>query len=806
MEELLRDIRHALRVLIASPGFTAVAVLALALGIGANTAMFSVVNAVLMRPLPFHDAERLVRIWGSTPSKNIPFHNVFYADAADWKRESRSFEAMSAAVAGSANLTLGDEPERLARWRVNAEFFPMLGTQFQTGRGFVPEEDRPGAPPVVVLTHPLWQRRFGADPKIVGQTVTLDGAPHTVTGVLTSSFEFAGTTIDVLSPIAVSDAREQQSGGLSVTVFARLKPDVTIKQAQTEMNTVGRRLEQFRGSLGTTPRVWGLREFAVRDVKSSLLVLFAAVGLVLLIACANVANLLLARAGTRQKELAVRTALGARRGRIIRQLLTESAMLGLAGGIVGVALAWAGVRALLHFLPGRSPFLADASIDLRVLSFTVAVSLFTGLLFGLVPALVSSRRSVLNEALKEGGRGSGETISRARLRSGLVIAEVGLALVLLIGAGLMIQSFIRLTEVNPGFKAQGLLTAGVSLPASKYPRPSERYTFFSRVCEGLRTLPGVKAVGLTTALPLTQHNTGTGLIIEGRPVPPPEEIPIVWFRIVNAEYFRTMEIPLLKGRLFNDQDQAGPPVALVNQTMARLYWPGEEVVGKRFTSSYPRTDRPTTWITIVGVVRDLHHRGLDVEPDAELFWPYQQHAPSNLSLVLRVDTDAAQFTPLLRKAVAEIDKEQPISQVVSMEERLFNSIAPQQLSVLLLTIFAGFALFLAVVGIYGVISFSVQRRTQEIGIRLALGARQGDVVRLIVAQALLLALGGVAVGLVAAFALTRYLGTLLFGVTATDPVILTAVSLVLISAAVLAAYLPARRAAGVDPLVALRYE
>jgi putative ABC transport system permease protein len=805
MEELLRNIRHGARMLAASPGFTTIAILALALGIGANTAIFTVVNAVLLRPLPFKESDRLVQIWGSNPSKGIPFHNVFHSDACEWRKQSQSFEMMSAGEPGSMNLVLGDEPERLQTWRVNTSFFPMLGVKLHRGRNFSAEEDRPGAPPVAVMAYPLWQRRFGSDPGTVGRTILLNGTPYTVIGILPADFRFAGRTIDLFTPLAATEARGGPSD-VTVTVFARLKPGVSIEQAQTEMTMIGRRLQQLRQSLGVFPRVWGLRDFVVRDIKQSLLVLLGAVGLVLLIACANVANLLLARSSMRRRELALRTALGASRARIVRQLLTESAMLGLAGGAAGILLAYAGVRSLLTIVPDRYPLLSDASIDSRVLMFTLLVSLTTGIIFGLAPALASSRSQVLNDALKEGGRGSGESISRARLRSTLVVSEVALALVLLIGAGLMIRSLVNLTKVNPGFNPKGVLTASISLPSSRYERPAQRIEFYRKLFSDLRSLPGVQAAGASTALPLTQFNQGTGLIVEGRPIPPPADIPIVWFRIVNADYFRAMEIPLIRGRLFNEQDQTGPPVALVNETLARRHFPGEDVIGKRFTNGVPRPDTPTTWITIVGLVGDLHHTGLDEPPDAEIFWPYQQFAPGGLSLVVRTHSDPERFASALRKTVGGIDKDQPVSQIRSMDDILARSIAPERLSVTLLGIFAALALTLAAVGIYGVISFSVTHRTREIGVRMTLGARARDVVMMVVGQALVLAFAGVGIGLAAAFVSTRLLGSLLFGVSATDPAILAGVSVLLVAVAALASYLPARRAARIDPLEALRYE
>lgn len=813
MQTLFRDLLYGLRSMARNPAVTAISVLALALGVGANTAIFSVVNAVLLRPFPHvRDINRLVHIWGSTPSKNVPFHNVTYADVADWRRESRLLESISAVGGASLNLTTGkDEPERVAALRVNACFFTMLGAPIYRGRGFLPEEDRPGGVRAAVITHELWQRRFGSDPKLVGRTIMLDDTGYVVVGILPPEFRLPGRQSDLIVPLALPDARDPRAAAFSVSAFARLKSGAGIEQAQAELTAIGRRIGQkFPRSLGQNPRVWGLRDFAVREIRLSLLLLLAAVGLVLLIACSNVANILLARAGARQKEIAVRTALGAGRRDLFRQLLTESSLLGLAGGAVGVLLAYWGVRTLVSIAPGRYPFLRDTAIDGTVLAFTLAISLATGFLFGLAPALTASRMGALHEVLKEGGRSRSQGLSQSRLRSLLVVAEVALAVVVLIGAGLMMRSFARLHAVDPGFNPKGVLTAGISLPASRYSRPPQRVVFFRRLLEELEAAPDVQAAGIVTSLPLLAHNTGTGLFIEGRPFPRPEEAPIIWFRVANTGYFRTMQIQLKRGRFFTEQDnENAPPVAIINETMARRHWPDEDPIGKHFLNGPPPRDRPFQWFTVIGVVADLRHKGLNQEPDAEVFWPYQQFSvlASGMNVVVRTGgQNAGRFAPVLRRAVAAVDRQQPVSQLRGMEEIVAESIGPQRLAVTLMSIFAVVALLLAAVGIYGVISFAVTRRTQEIGVRMALGARTSHVLKMIVGQALLMALAGIALGLAAAFGLTRAIRSLLFGLSATDPLVFGGIAVLLLAVAALAGYIPARRAARIDPIIALRYE
>lgn len=809
MQGLLRDWNYGLRAMARNPGTACVALLALALGIGANTAIFSVVNAVLLRPLPYRDESRLVQVWGSNAKENVSAHNVSYADVVDLRKQSRSLEAIAAATPAPMNLTSADEPERLAAWRVNANFFPVLGARFLYGHAFTPEEDVPGSAKVAILTHALWQRRFGSDPNLPGRTIGLDGNSYTVIGILSRDFQLVGRTVDLFVPLAAETARNLQSASTSVQTYARLKPGVTIPQAQAEMNVIGKRLaEQFPQTLVKDPRVWTLRDFASRDVRPSLIVLMWAVALVLLIACVNVANVLLARAGARQREIAIRTAMGAARSRLVRQLLNESTLLALAGGALGLLLAYAGVRVLVLLNPGGYPFLKEASIDGAVLLYTLLLSLATAVVFGMAPALACSRSRALHEQLKEGGRAGSEGRSSNRLRSALVVAEVSLALLLLACAGLAIQSFQRLRQTNPGFNPKGVLTAGVTLPQARYGKPPQRVAFFRELLQRVEAIPGVQSAGIVSSLPLARSNNGTGMFVEGRPIPRPHEIPIIWFRITNADYFRAMQIPLRRGRLFTDQDTGPPPVAIINETCARRFWPGEDPIGKHFATAAPRPGQPVSWITVIGIAGDLHHMGLAKEPDAEVFWPYTQPPIPAVSLVVRTasEADPAAMAPALRSAVLAIDRQLPLSQIRTMEQIVAESIAPQRLTAILSGIFAGIALILAAVGVYGVISFSVTQRTHEIGIRMALGARSGAVLGMIVRQAAALALAGIAIGMAATLALGRVMRSILYGISPTDPLVLASVSVLLFSVAVLAAYIPARRAAGVEPLIALRYE
>ena len=809
MGAIVRDLRQAVRGLSANRGVTAAAILALALGIGANTAVFSVFDAVFLRPLPhFRDPGAMYQIMGSSPARNIPIHAITYTDTLEIRRQCPAFSSVAALAGGSANLTAfagsKEEPERLRISRVNADLFALSGTTFDLGRGFTAEDDRPGAQRVAVLGHALWQRRFAGSPSILGATILLDGNAHTVTGVLPAGFGIPGSTVDLYVPLALPGSPGLATN-VSVIVVARLRDGVPPGVAQAQLDTVQARLRQDQRNPTGALRLWGLREFAIRDVRASVLLLAGAVSLVLLIACANVANLLLARGAARYREMALRLALGASRGRLVAQVLCESLVLSVAGGTLGVAAAWWGVALLPRLVPGRMPLVDEAAVDLRVLFFTLALSLATSILFGIAPALTAARGGPLREALQQGGRG-GEGVHRSRLRSMLVVAEVALALILLTGAGLLIRSFAHLTAVNPGFRAEGVLTASITLPTARFAKPEQREAFFSQLLEKLEATPGVEAAGVTSVVPLSGSNNGVVIFVEGRPAPRPGDLPIAWFRSTNTGYFRALGVPLVAGRWFTAGDRRdAPPVAILNQTMAKRFWPGEEALGKRFSLEPP--DRPArTWITVVGIAADQHHRGLSQPPDAEVFFSYTQGPFFPAHVAVRTSADAARFAGVLRSVVREIDREIPISQVRTLDQLVSESVATPRLSVFILAVLGGLALLLAGIGVYGVMSFSVARRTREIGIRMAMGALPGDVVREVVGGALRLALAGVLIGAAGAFALTRVMAGLLFDVSPTDPLVFAAVAALLTTVAAAASWLPARRAAALDPLHALREE
>ncbi len=795
---MLQDIRLGLRMLVRNPGVTALAVFALALGIGGNTAVFSVVNAVLLRPLPVADPDRLVWIWANSPRRNLSFAFAAYSTYAEWKSGSQSFQTMSAYAPASATLLVGNEPERVDVMRVNADFFPMLGVTPILGRNFLPAEDQPGAPKIALLAHGLWQRRLGGDRSIIGRTVSLDGEIVAVTGVLPRDFAFPSRPADIYVPIARSSTRGP-AGSLSVGAYARLKPGVPIERAQAEIDAVSRRLEAAYPEMrGRGARVWRVRDFIVRDVRLSLLVLLGAVGLVLLIACVNVANLLLVRASVRQREIALRTALGAGRWRILRQLLTESVILAICGGAAGLALGYAGIELLPRYGPERMPFLKEVSLDGTVLAFAIASALLTGILFGLAPAIAAFRTRVY-ETLKQGTLAAGESRARNRFRGALVVIEVALALLLTIGATLMMGTLLHLQATKPGFDAEGVLMASIALPQPKYPQREQRIEFYQRVLERLAAMPGAQSVSMVSLAPFGGSNTGQNLLIEGQPPPRPEDTPIFWQRIIDPGYFRVMRIPLLRGREFTEQDTGSPRVAIINQTLARRYWPNADPMGKRFGVR-------KTWWTVVGIVGDVKFTSLTKDAEPEFYEPYRQAAIVEMILTVRTAADPLRLAPALRQAVRETDPTQPVSRVTSMTQQVSSAVGTPRLAATVLSVFGAIALVLAAVGIYGVISFSVSRRTREIGVRMALGAGASDVLRMVVGQAVLLAAIGVAVGVGGALSLARVVQGMLFGVNPMDPVTYGMVSGLLIGIAALAAYVPARRAARVSPAVALRYE
>jgi putative ABC transport system permease protein len=806
LEDVWQDLRYGARMLRKQPGFTLIAVLTLALGIGANTAIFSIVNAVLLRPFPYPAPERLVilRERVSTGSGFSPS----YPNFVDWRAQNTVFEAISAVRQNeSFNLTGLGEPERLQGRLVAAEFFSLLGVKPLVGRDFLLEEDRPGATPAVILSYGLWQRRFGADPGILGQQLTLNNQRFTVVGVTTPNFQF-GAEADVTVPIGLQAERFKTRGGdPGADVVARLKQNVSPQQAETEMNLIAVGLEQQypESNKGRRVRVTPLHEATVGDLRQPLLILLGAVGLVLLIACANVANLLLVRASARQKEMAVRVALGADRFRIIRQLLTESVLLTALGAALGILLAFWGMSLIAAQLPDGIPRLQEAKVDAPVLVFTIAVSLLTGLLFGLAPALQASRPN-MTEGLKEGERGSSGR--RQRLRSVLVVGEVALTLTLLVGAGLLLQSFRRVLAVDTGFNARNLLAMRVSVKNSDGQQVAN---FFEQLQQNVRSLPGVKSFAVSDGLPFGRDANHPAFLIEGRPVT--EKKAFGQRYSVSPDYFQTMGIELIKGRLFTAEDNRDrPQVIVIDEVLARQYFPNEDPIGKRIKHS---VDSPS--LEIVGVVRHVEPYGLDrLEAGtgpAQFYTNFNQtplqslaRRAGSINLLTRTEAEPLSLALAVRGQVAALNKDQAVFNVRTMEQIVVQSVAARRFSMLLLTVFAVVALALATLGIYGLMSYTVAQRTREIGLRMALGAQGAEVLRLVIGQGMKLALVGVALGLVASLALTRTMKNLLFGVSTTDPVTFAAIALLLVLAALLACFVPARRATKVDPLRALRHE
>jgi putative ABC transport system permease protein len=814
MNGLIQDFRYALRQLRKSPGFAAVAVITLALGTGFNTAIFSVVNAVLLRPLAFADASRLVRIWHVPPEKSFPGMTTFPVSAAnylDWERQTQVFDHMAIYSYHGFTVTGGDKPEQLSAGAVSSGFFATLGVQPILGRVLSPEEDQPGRSHVVVLSYRLWQEHFGGNPGIVGHDINLDGQPYLVAGVMPSNFQFPDFA-KMWTPMAWTDQERAVRGEHHSIVIARLKPGVELKQAQAEMNTMSDRLQQ---QYPDDDKGWGavvvpMQQDLVSDVRPALLVLLGAVAFVLLIACVNVANLALAKTFSRQKEIAIRTALGATSVRILRQILTETVLLALSGGALGLAFAHFAVRFIVAFLADKLPHSIEVGLDSKVLIFTAVISVVTGIVAGVLPAWRLTRRDV-NQALKQGLGRTDADAGGHRTRSVLVVSEVALSLILLIGAGLMIRSFQNLRNVNPGFDSRQVLTMSVMVSRAKFPSPDQAISFFDRVLQRVRSLPGVESAAVIDNIPLT-GGSHQPIAIEGRPVVPMSEQPEVDVRLVSAGYMSAMHIPTLRGRGLSDTDVAGrPAVVLVSESMARQFWPGEDPVGKRLTLTfYPEAIRE-----VVGVVGDVKLDSLDeMRPSATLYFPLDQvSVPAAggwrsfpMTLLVRSRSGSGELASAVSNAVHEADRDIPLVDISTMDELVENSLSQQRFNMLLLGAFAALALLLAAVGIYSVLSYSVKRSVREIGIRLALGAPVGEVLRMVVFEAMKPTLLGVAIGTAGALALGRVLSSLIFGVRPTDPLTFVAVAALLAAVALVASIVPAYRATKVDPMVALRYE
>jgi predicted permease len=805
--DLGQDIRYALRMLAKNPAFTIVAVVALALGIGANTAIFSVVNAVLLRPLPFKDPEQLVMLWENAAHLGFPKDTPSPANFLDWQKQGQSFVGMAAMAERSFNLTGVGEPERLEGRRVSANLFDLLGVPALRGRTFVADDDQPGTH-VVLLSYSLWQRRFGSDPGVIGSALTLNGESYTVVGVMPRFVQLPGysTRSDQLwVPIAFPQEEASQRGNHFLEVIARLKSGVTLKQAQAEMETIAARLAQQyplynmrRGAV-----VVPLHEQVVGDIKPALLVLLGAVGFVLLIACANVANLLLARAAVRQKEIALRLALGASRSRLTRQFLTESVLLAMFGAGLGLLFAFAGIRILTTFIPPSISQIQLISIDCTVLVFTALIALLTGIAFGLAPAIHGSHLN-LNDTLKEGGRDSGGGIKGNRARGLLVIGEVAISFVLLIGAGLLINSFFHLRKLDPGFRADHLLTMKVDLSEVKYPDRDRRAAFFDEVIRRVRSLPGVQSAAVANNLPLTYNGDSMNISVEAIPDPPPDQQPDVIYRVIGPDYFSTMGIPIVRGRDFTDEDKGdSKDVVVISEKTAQHYWQGQDPIGKRLKPGSSTSNAP--WREVIGIVKDVRQNDLIAPPKMQMYLNYRQlkSVPAN-ALVVRTSIEPMSLAGSVRNFIWSVDKDQSVADIDTMDHIVSEAVARQRFSMMLLGFFAAVALLLASIGLYGVMSYSVAQRTREIGVRIALGARRADVLQMTVKQGLKLVGAGMLLGLAAAFVLTRIMATLLYGISATDPITFLGISLVLLVVAILASYVPALRATRVDPIIALR--
>jgi len=804
METLLKDIRHGVRGLVRNPGFTTIAVITLALGIGANTAIFSVVNAVLLRPLPFDDPESIVWVWDTQPQ--LPTAPASVPDFLDWKEQNSSFAHMAAFQSGMMFLDTGEGTVDTTMGLVTPETFSLFHVSPILGRTFTEEETLPERNRVVVLSQSLWQKNFRSDPNVLGRTLQLSGAAHTIIGVMPAGFSFPDRA-QFWRPLIIDPAKLDR-GPHFLHVLGRLKPGVTLARAQADMSAIAARLaHQYPEKIaGHGVKLEPLTTVIVGDIGLALYVLLGAVGFVLLIACANLANLMLARLGARQKEIAVRTALGASRLRIVRQLLVESIVLAVVGGAAGLLLAIWAVSWVVSVSADTIPRVQEIVVDPRVAGFTLLVSVATGVLFGLAPALHVSRTD-LTDALKESGRTS-PGLRRSRLRSALVMSEVALSLVLLVGAGLMIRSFAKLNHIDPGFNPERVLTLGVTFLKSKYPADEQVGTNYTQLLERAAAVPGVESVGAITDLPLSGGSTSDSFTIEGRPAVAKEAEPSTEYRVVTPRYFESMGVPLLAGRDFTDSDtRKSPNVVVINDAFARQHFGAESPLGHRLKLQGQERD-PLMIVGVVGNVRDF---GLDQLPAAAAYVPYLQDPLSttyqrSMTIVARTNSDPSAIAGSLRTSLTSVDKDLPVYSIKPMTEYLHDSLGRRRFNMILLTVFGGVALVLAAVGIYGVISYGVTQRTHELGIRMALGAQRRDVLKLVIRQAMMVALGGVGIGLVASLALTRLIKSLLFNVDVTDPLTFVAIAALMSTIALVACLIPARRATKVDPLVALRYE
>jgi putative ABC transport system permease protein len=817
---MLSEIKVALRGLAKSPGFTAIAIVTIALAIGANTAVLSLINALLIRPLPYKNPQQLVLIWEQFANQGLERIPVSAPEYLDYEKELRSYDNIAAFDYVDLNLTGGELPERVQGSVVSPDLFRVLGIQPIRGRTFEPDETQTGRDDVVVISERLWQRRFNSDPAVLNSKINLDGRSYTVVGIMPASFEFpiplfglqgnqfAGRA-DIWKPLSFTNDELKQRGARSYGVIGRLGEGVNAKQAQAELNTIianwiPRFKENYAVETGFGARVYGLQAQVVGGMRPALLILLGAVALVLLIACANLTTMLLARGGSREREMAIRVALGAGPMRLLRFLLIESVLLSVIGGVAGIVLAIWGLDVLTAVGAKTVPRLREVNLDATVLFLTFAISVATGILFGIAPALASAKPE-LTEALKEGGRGTSTGVRRNQLRNTLVVSEIALALVLLIGAGLLMKSFVHLQNVNPGFNPRNVVTAELSLPLVKYPRGKPVIDFYAEVLRRVSALPGVQSAAFTNILPLSGSNTDNSFHIEGRNEMVTKVFPDEEIRCITPDYFRVLQTPLLRGRFFTESDNADAPgVVIINQAMARKYWPGEDALGKRinFGDADPNNIK---WFTIVGIVGDIHHQGLDVDPKPEFYLPHPQRPYRGMILTVRSEQDSRALTSTLRKEIQSLDPDEPVANVRTLETVAGESIAPRRMSVALLGVFATIALLLAGVGIYGVISYLVVQRTHEIGVRMALGAQRHDVLRMVVGHALKLVGIGAVIGLVLALLSTRALAALLYSVSAFDLSTFLFVTITLAGVALLASYIPALRATRADPMIALSH-